>query len=120
MISPARARCTRRSAMLTQSPKATNCRAPIGPAWPNTASPRCCHDRVFHAERAREFLYGAPAGVRVLDVRLGMELEELQIVVFQPEELAPATALEPEPAPLPELAPAVARNVHSLGAGIGD
>jgi hypothetical protein len=40
-ISPARARCTRRSAMLTQSPKATYCCAPGGPAMPSTASPRC-------------------------------------------------------------------------------
>src|SRR5689334_18502819 len=234
MISPARERCTRRSAMLTQSPKATNCCAPIGPAWPNTASPRCtaqetaagrpycvfhcspsapnsrcrsraaliersaksfavpvpkapssasfctestlplfavtamaqkeknsfassstfsggrtsesrvklrssaymiaavrrsasvaiarrryavqvvlpdveislacCHDRVFHAELAGEFFHGAPAGIGVLDVRLGMELEELEILVRQLEEPAPASALEPEPAPLPQLA----------------
>src|SRR5438046_60893 len=41
ITSPERARCTRRSVTLMQSPKATNCWCAIGPAMPNTASPRC-------------------------------------------------------------------------------
>src|SRR5256885_5322217 len=80
----------------------------------------CGDDRVLHAELARELLDRAPAGVRVLDVGFGVQLEELQRLVLQAKELAPAPALEAEPTPLPQFAAAVARHVHPLGAGIGD
>src|SRR5438128_8327603 len=250
ITSPARARCTRRSVTLTQSPKATNCWAAIGPAMPNTASPRCSaaeiaagrpksffhcspsvpnsrcrscalfsalpakslrapvakaptsmsfctestlpalaviviaqsekksfassstfsgastsesrvklrssalriaasrrsalfviaclrnavqvmlphmevalagsHSGVFHAPLACELFHGTPAGVRVLDVGLGVQLEELELVVPQIEQAPPAGALDAEPAALPELALAIARHVDALGAGVGD
>src|SRR5207248_2708095 len=52
----------------------------------------CCHDRVLHVQLARKLFNGAPSAVRVLDVRLGVELEELELLVSQPEEPAPAPA----------------------------
>src|SRR6185436_20316676 len=63
--------------------------------------------RVLHVELFREFLDRAPAGVGVLDVGLGMQLEELELVLAQPEQPAPAAALHAEPAAAPELALAV-------------
>src|SRR2546430_13712748 len=65
-------------------------------------------------------LFRSPAGVRVLDVGLGVQLEELELVVAQVEQASPARALDAEPAALPELALAVAGHVDALGAGIGD
>src|SRR5438105_1750700 len=250
ITSPARARCTKRSVTLTQSPKATNCWAAIGPAMPNTASPRCsaaeiaagrpksffhcsprvpnsrcrscaafsarpvyslrspvanaatsmsfCTEstlpalaviampqsekksfassstfsgastsesrvklrssalriaasrrsalfviaclrnavqvmlphmqvafagsdrRILHSQLFCELFHSAPAGVRVLDVGLGVQLEELELVVPEIEQAPPAGALDAEPAALLELALAVARHVDALGAGVGD
>src|SRR5882672_1386976 len=250
ITSPARARCIRRSVMLTQSPNATNCWCAIGPAMPNTASPMCtaaeiaagrpksfchcspsvpnsrcrscalfsarlanslrtpvakaptsasfctertlpalaviaiaqsekkslassstfsggsisesraklrssafritasrrsalgdiaglCHavqimlptmqvalagrdHRVFHVQLLCEFFHRAPAGVRVRDVRLGVQLEKFECLVLKIEQLTPAAALDAEPAALAELARAVARHVDALGAGVGD
>jgi len=66
----------------------------------------CCHDRVFHAQLAREFFHGAPSGVGVLDVRFGVQLEELELLVTQPEELPQRSRSRPNQprlrnAPLP-------------------
>src|SRR5438270_259093 len=75
---------------------------------------------ILHAQLSREFLDCLPAGVGMLDVGLGVQLEELELVVLPPEKAAPAAALEAEPAVLPDLAAAVARHVDALGAGVGD
>src|SRR5258707_12270924 len=76
--------------------------------------------RVFHAQLLGEFLHGAPAGVGVLDVGLGVQLEELELLVRELEQAPPALPLDAEPAALPELARAIARHVGTLGAGVGD
>src|SRR3954453_10823161 len=78
------------------------------------------HRRVFHAQPPGMLFHRAPAGVGVLDVGLGMQLEKLELLVAQSEELAPAAALHAEPAAPPEFALAVAGHVDALGAGIGD
>src|SRR5436853_5599174 len=75
---------------------------------------------VFHAQLPREFLHRAPARVRVLDVGLGVQLEELKLVLRQPEQLPPAQPLDAEPAALSEQPAAVARHIDALGAGVGD
>src|SRR5467141_2870626 len=75
---------------------------------------------VLHAQLPREFLHRAPAGVRVLDVGLGVQLEELELVVREAEQLSPAQPLDAEPAVLSEQPPAVARHIDALGAGVGD
>src|SRR5437867_4102515 len=75
---------------------------------------------VFHAQLPREFLHRAPAGVRVLDVGLGVQLEELELVVRKAEQLSPAQPLDAEPAVLSEQPAAVARHIDALGAGVGD
>src|SRR5437016_2592829 len=75
---------------------------------------------VFHAQLPGEFLHRAPAGVRVLDVGLGVQLEELELVLRQPEQLPPAQPLDAEPAALSEQPAAVARHIDALGAGVGD
>src|SRR5256712_6016981 len=64
---------------------------------------------VFHAQSPREFLHRAPAGVRVLDVGLGVQLEELGLVVSEAEQLSPAQPLDAEPAGLSDRHPALAR-----------
>src|SRR5258708_35550982 len=76
--------------------------------------------RVFHAQLLGEFFHRAPAGVGVLDVGLGVQLEELELVVRELEQAPPALPLDAEPAALSELARAIARHVGTLGAGIGD
>src|SRR5260221_13128026 len=76
--------------------------------------------RVFHAQLLGEFLHRAPAGVGVLDVGLGVQLEELELLVRELEQAPPALPLDAEPAALPELARAIARDVGTLGAGVGD
>src|SRR5260221_1419741 len=76
--------------------------------------------RVFHAQLFGEFLHRAPAGVGVLDVGLGVQLEELELVVRELEQAPPALPFDAEPAALPELARAIARDVGTLGAGVGD
>src|ERR1700704_2881213 len=63
---------------------------------------------VFHAQLPGEFLHRAPAGVRVLDVGLGVQREELELVLRQPEQLSPAQPLDAEPAAPSEEPPAVA------------
>src|SRR5205814_3945456 len=78
------------------------------------------HSGVFHSQLFCELFHSAPAGVRVLDVGLGVQLEELELVVPEIEEAPPAGALDAEPAALPELALAIARHVDALGAGVGD
>src|SRR5438034_3832806 len=75
---------------------------------------------VFHAQLPREFLHRAPAGVRVLDVGLGVQFEELELVVREAEQLSPAQPLDAEPAVLSEQPAAVARHIDALGAGVGD
>src|SRR4051812_44006559 len=80
----------------------------------------CCHDGILHVQLACVLLHSAPSHVRVFDVRLGMQLEEFELVTRQLEQPAPAQALDPEPAALPEFAAAVARHVEALGAGVGD
>src|SRR5467141_1433613 len=75
---------------------------------------------VLHAQLPREFLHRAPAGVRVLDVGLGVQLEELELVLREPEQLSPAQPLDAEPAVPSEEPPAVARHIDALGAGVGD
>src|SRR5256886_17223942 len=65
-------------------------------------------------------LFRSPAGVGMPDVGLGVQLEELELVVAQVEQASPAGALDAEPAALPELALAIARHVDALGAGVGD
>src|SRR5437773_3630378 len=75
---------------------------------------------VFHAQLPREFLHRAPAGVRVLDVGLGVQLEELELVVREAEQLSPAQPVDAEPAMLSEQPAAVARHIDALGAGVGD
>src|SRR6267378_3043899 len=75
---------------------------------------------VLHAQLPREFLHRAPAGVRVLDVGLGVQLEELELVPRQPEQLSPAQPLDAEPAVPSEQPAAVARHIDALGAGVGD
>src|SRR5436309_2107194 len=66
---------------------------------------------VFHAQLPREFLHRAPAGVRVLDVGLGVQLEELELVAREAEQLSPAQPLDAEPAVLSEQPAAVARRI---------
>src|SRR5258708_788287 len=78
------------------------------------------HRGVFHAQLLGEFLHRAPAGVRVLDVGLGVQLEELELVARQREQLSPGQALDAEPAVPSEEPPAVARHIDALGAGVGD
>jgi hypothetical protein len=68
----------------------------------------------------REALDRAPPGVRVRDVGLLVQLEELEFVAGQPEQFPPALALEPEPTVLLQRARAVAGNIRPLGAGVGD
>src|SRR5882762_2472353 len=75
---------------------------------------------VLHAQLPREFLHRAPAGVRVLDVGLAVQLEELELVLREPEQLSPAQPLDAEPAVPSEQPAAVARHVDALGAGVGD
>src|SRR6266550_7304033 len=75
---------------------------------------------VLHAQLPREFLHRAPAGVRVLDVGLGVQLEELELVVREAEQLSPAQPLDAEPAVLSEQPAAVARHIDALGTGVGD
>src|SRR5207302_9358283 len=75
---------------------------------------------VFHAQLPGEFLHRAPAGVRVLDVGFGVQLEELKLVLRQPEQLPPAQPLDAEPAVLSERPAAVAGHIDALGAGVGD
>src|SRR5437667_1652624 len=68
----------------------------------------------------RKALDRAPARVRMLDVGLLVQLEEFELAVRQPEELAPALALQAEPAVLLHDTGAVAGDVRALGAGVGD
>src|SRR5256714_1896521 len=75
---------------------------------------------VFHAQFPGELLYRAPAGVGMLDVGFAVQFEELELLVREAEEPAPAQPLEAEPAVLAEHAAAVARHIDALGAGIGD
>src|SRR5712692_11721648 len=76
--------------------------------------------RVLHVEFFREALDRAPAGVGMLDVRFFVQLEEFQIFGGELEELPPALALKAEPAVLFHDAGAVAWNVGTFGAGVGD
>src|SRR6185295_12213226 len=78
------------------------------------------HHRLLHMQLFCELFHSAPAGIGVLDVGLGVQLEELELVVPQVEQPAPARPLAAEPAELPEFARAVARDVDALGAGVGD
>src|SRR5256885_5169009 len=48
------------------------------------------HRGIFHAQLSRELLHRAPAGVRMLDVGLGVQLEELELVVPEVEQASPA------------------------------
>src|SRR6266568_1594055 len=75
---------------------------------------------VLHAVLRRELCHRLPAHIRMLDIGLLVELEEIQLRVAEVEELGPALALEAEPAALPEFAMAVSGNVDALGAGVGD
>src|SRR6266436_969762 len=75
---------------------------------------------VFHAQLPGEFLHRAPAGVRVLEVGFGVQLEELELVVREAEQLCPAQPLDAEPAVPSEQPAAVARHIDALGAGVGD
>ena len=75
---------------------------------------------VLHAQLGGVPADRVPAQVGVLQVGLGVEGEELELVVGQPEELRPAHALHAEPPALAHQAGAVARDVDALGAGVGD
>src|SRR5262249_7115631 len=63
---------------------------------------------VFHAEARRVLRHRVPAQVGVLDVCLGVQAEELEPIVGQPEQLSPANALHAEPALLPNEPAAIA------------
>src|SRR6266705_1323208 len=76
--------------------------------------------RVFHLQPLRKSLDRAPARVGVLDVGRLVQLEEFELSIAEPEELAPALALQAEPAVLFHDTRAVAGDVRALGAGVGD
>src|SRR3989442_4172715 len=65
---------------------------------------------VFHAQVPGEFLHRAPAGVRVLDVGLAVQLEELELVARDADQRSPAQPLDTGPAPHSEQHAAVAHN----------
>src|SRR6267143_3849017 len=75
---------------------------------------------VFHVQLPGETLDRAPARVGMLDVRLLVQLEELELAIRQPEELPPSRPLQAEPAVFLHDAGAVAGDVRALGAGVGD
>src|SRR5262249_10041444 len=75
---------------------------------------------VLHAEAGRVLGHRVPAEVGVLEVVLGVQAEELELIVAQPEQFPPAVTLHAEPALLANGAGSVARHVHALGARVGD
>src|SRR5258708_6324721 len=72
-------------------------------------------DGVFHAQLAREPRDGLPAHVGMFDIGFLVELEEIELLIVELEELAPALAFQAEPALLPHQAIAVTRNVGAFG-----
>src|SRR6202008_586182 len=69
---------------------------------------------VFHASFLGDFLPRPPAGVGVLDVGLGVQLEEFQFFILQMKQIPPPAPFDAEPAAPAELALAVARHVDAL------